>query len=122
MNTDLQSIIASMTLEEKAALYTGAGPWSCTPVERLGVHEMRVAGGPLSIKYIRLAHELSLGEVTCATLRWAAMTGRKRTGVSESVAIHAVSWLGWHGMGQRKGCRSWSFGRPGHCPHADWRD
>ena len=46
MNVDIQSIIDRMTLEEKAALCTGASPWSTTPVERLGVPEMIVVGRP----------------------------------------------------------------------------
>jgi beta-glucosidase len=52
MNTDIQSIIASMTLEEKAALCTGASAWSTTPIERLGVPEMIVADGPHGIRRI----------------------------------------------------------------------
>ena len=31
---DIEAIIADMTLEEKAALCTGASAWSTTPVER----------------------------------------------------------------------------------------
>jgi beta-glucosidase len=50
MNTDVGSIIASMTLEEKAALCTGASAWSTTPVERLGVPEMFVSDGPHGIR------------------------------------------------------------------------
>jgi beta-glucosidase len=50
MNTELQSIIAGMTLEEKAALCTGASAWSTTPVERLGVPEMIVADGPHGVR------------------------------------------------------------------------
>ena len=40
---DIQSIISQMTLEEKAALCTGASAWTTTPVERLGVPEMIVS-------------------------------------------------------------------------------
>jgi beta-glucosidase len=50
MKTDLPSIIASMTLEEKAALCTGASAWTSTPVERLGVPEMFVADGPHGVR------------------------------------------------------------------------
>jgi len=52
MNTDIQSIIASMTLEEKAALCTGASPWTTTPVERLGVPKMTVADGPHGVRRV----------------------------------------------------------------------
>ncbi len=50
MSTELQSIIAQMTLEEKAALCTGASAWTTTPVERLGVPEMLVSDGPHGIR------------------------------------------------------------------------
>ncbi|RPI80612.1 MAG: glycosyl hydrolase, partial [Chloroflexi bacterium] len=48
-----------MTLEEKAALCTGAGPWTTTPVERLGVPEMTVTDGPHGIR--RVSDIQSLG-------------------------------------------------------------
>ena len=60
MNTDLRSIIADMTLEEKAALCTGASAWTTTPVERLGVPELTCSDGPHGIR--RLADVHSLGE------------------------------------------------------------
>ena len=47
---DLETIIAEMTLEEKAALCTGATSWTTTPVERLGVPEILVADGPHGIR------------------------------------------------------------------------
>ena len=50
MNIDIQSIIAHMALEEKAALCTGASAWTTTPVERLGVPEMLVSDGPHGIR------------------------------------------------------------------------
>jgi beta-glucosidase len=58
MNTDIQSIIASMTLEEKAALCTGASAWSTTPIERLGVPEMIVADGPHGIRRVPDIHSM----------------------------------------------------------------
>ncbi len=58
MNTDIQSIIASMTLEEKAALCTGASAWSTTPVERLGVPEMIVSDGPHGIRRVSDIHSM----------------------------------------------------------------
>ena len=50
MKPDIQSIIASMTLDEKAALCTGATSWMTTPVERLGVPEMMVSDGPHGVR------------------------------------------------------------------------
>jgi beta-glucosidase len=52
MDTDIESIVARMTLEEKAALCTGASTWSTTPVERLGVPEMIVADGPHGVRRV----------------------------------------------------------------------
>jgi len=47
-----------MTLEEKAALCTGATSWTTTPIERLGVPELFVSDGPHGIR--RVAEENTL--------------------------------------------------------------
>jgi beta-glucosidase len=49
---NIQSIIAQMTLEEKAALCTGATAWSTTPVERLGIPELIVSDGPHGLRRV----------------------------------------------------------------------
>src|SRR5512136_3051463 len=49
---DIKSIIAKMTIEEKAALCTGASPWMTVPVERLGVPEMTVSDGPHGVRRV----------------------------------------------------------------------
>ncbi|MEJ2732151.1 MAG: glycoside hydrolase family 3 C-terminal domain-containing protein [Anaerolineae bacterium] len=59
MNTELPSIIARMTLEEKAALCTGASAWSTTPVEHLGVPEMIVADGPHGVRRLADIHSIA---------------------------------------------------------------
>lgn len=56
--TNIQSLIAQMTLEEKAALCTGAGPWTTTPVERLGIPQMTVADGPHGVRRLEDLHSL----------------------------------------------------------------
>ena len=48
--TDIQAIIAHMTLEEKAALCTGASAWSTTPVERLNLPALVVSDGPHGVR------------------------------------------------------------------------
>ena len=48
----IQSLIAQMTLEEKAALCTGASSWTTTPVERLGIPEMIVSDGPHGVRRV----------------------------------------------------------------------
>jgi|SRR5688500_3556984 len=52
MTTDIQAIISQMTLEEKAALCTGASAWTTTPVERLGIPEMIVSDGPHGVRRV----------------------------------------------------------------------
>jgi beta-glucosidase len=59
LNTELPSIIARMTLEEKAALCTGASAWSTTPVEHLGVPEMIVADGPHGVRRLADIHSIA---------------------------------------------------------------
>ncbi len=59
MTSDVRSIIAQMTLEEKAALCTGASAWSTTPVERLGVPEMIVSDGPHGVRRVPDIHSMA---------------------------------------------------------------
>src|ERR1043165_9570320 len=49
---NIQTLISQMTLEEKAALCTGASPWTTTPVERLGIPEMIVSDGPHGVRRV----------------------------------------------------------------------
>ena len=56
--TDLQSIISQMTLEEKAALCTGASAWTTTPVERLEIPEMLVSDGPHGVRRVPDIHSI----------------------------------------------------------------
>ncbi|MFN2140274.1 MAG: glycoside hydrolase family 3 C-terminal domain-containing protein [Candidatus Promineifilaceae bacterium] len=48
----IETIISQMTLEEKAALCTGASAWTTTPIERLGVPEMTVSDGPHGVRRV----------------------------------------------------------------------
>jgi beta-glucosidase len=48
-NTDL---IKKMSLEEKAALCTGASPWTTTPIEHLGLPELTVSDGPHGVRRV----------------------------------------------------------------------
>ena len=50
--TNIQSLLAQMTLEEKAALCTGAGPWTTTPVERLNLPALTVTDGPHGLRRV----------------------------------------------------------------------
>jgi len=56
---DIDRIIEQMTLEEKAALCTGASAWTTTPVERLGVPELFVADGPHGVRRVPDIHAVA---------------------------------------------------------------
>src|SRR4030095_16028465 len=57
---DLNALISQMTLEEKAALCTGASAWTTTPVERLGIPEMIVSDGPHGVRRVTDVHTIAL--------------------------------------------------------------
>jgi beta-glucosidase len=67
MSEDIQSIISQMTLEEKAALCTGASAWTTIPIERLGVPEMTVSDGPHGVRRVPDIDSMALGSLpaTC---------------------------------------------------------
>ncbi len=64
---NIQSIISQMTLEEKAALCTGASAWTTTPIERLGVPEIMVSDGPHGVRRVPDINSMTLGSLpaTC---------------------------------------------------------
>ncbi len=49
---DIQAILDQMTVEEKAALCTGASAWTTVAVERLGVPAMVVSDGPHGVRRV----------------------------------------------------------------------
>jgi len=54
--SDIEFIIQEMTLEEKAALCTGASAWTTTPVRRLGVPGLFMADGPHGVRRVPDVH------------------------------------------------------------------
>nr|HMN60657.1 glycoside hydrolase family 3 protein [Anaerolinea sp.] len=52
MTQDIESLLNQMTLEEKAALVTGATAWTSTPVKRLGIPSMMVTDGPHGVRKV----------------------------------------------------------------------
>jgi beta-glucosidase len=56
---NIDSIISQMTLEEKAALCTGASHWTTTPVERLGIPEMIMSDGPHGVRRVADIHSIA---------------------------------------------------------------
>ena len=57
---NIQSIVEQMTLEEKAALCSGASAWTSTPIERLGVPELIVSDGPHGVRRVPNVHEMAM--------------------------------------------------------------
>ena len=56
---NIDSIISQMTLEEKAAICTGASHWTTTPVERLGVPKMTMSDGPHGVRRVADVNSIS---------------------------------------------------------------
>ncbi len=48
----IDELISKMTLEEKAALCTGATTWTTTPIERLGIPELTMSDGPHGVRRV----------------------------------------------------------------------
>src|SRR3990172_6043664 len=57
---NINDLIKKMTLEEKAALCTGASSWTTTPIERLGVPEMIVSDGPHGVQRVPDVHSMAI--------------------------------------------------------------
>lgn len=74
MSDDIQAIIAKMTLEEKAALCTGASAWSTTPIERLGVPEMIVSDGPHGVRRVADIHSMGQASLPATCFPTASCT------------------------------------------------
>ena len=63
---DIQSIVGQMTLEEKAALLTGANNWTTVPLDRLGIPAVFMADGPHGVR--RAPEVNSLGALSPGNL------------------------------------------------------
>ena len=72
--SDIQSIVLQMTLEEKAALCTGASAWSTTPVERLDIPEMIVSDGPHGVRRMPDIHEMGMESLPATCFPTASCT------------------------------------------------
>src|SRR5215216_5651003 len=64
---NIQSLISQMTLEEKAALCTGASAWTTTSVEHLGLSELIMSDGPHGVRRVPDVNSMAFESVpaTC---------------------------------------------------------
>lgn len=70
----IDAIIAQMTLQEKAALCTGATAWTTTPIERLDVPALFVADGPHGVRRVPDAASMAIGALPATCFPTAAAT------------------------------------------------
>lgn len=74
MADDIQTLINRMTLEEKAALCTGASPWTTTSIERLGVPELIVSDGPHGVRRVPDVNDMAIESLPATCFPTASCT------------------------------------------------
>lgn len=72
--SQIEAIIAQMTLQEKAALCTGATAWTTTPIERLEVPALFVADGPHGVRRVPDTGSMAIGALPATCFPTAAAT------------------------------------------------
>jgi beta-glucosidase len=72
--TSVDNVLAQMSLEEKAALCTGATAWNTTPIERLGVPALVVADGPHGVRKVADAESMAIGALPATCFPTASAT------------------------------------------------
>ncbi|MBI9050625.1 MAG: glycoside hydrolase family 3 C-terminal domain-containing protein [Anaerolineaceae bacterium] len=92
----IHDLISQMTLEEKAALCTGAGPWSTTPLPRLDIPALFVSDGPHGIRFTMDSESLASKSypATCfptASCMASTWNPELLSAVGKAIAIEAIA-------------------------------
>jgi beta-glucosidase len=72
--TEINNLIRKMTLEEKAALCTGASPWTTTPVDRLGIPKISFSDGPHGVRHVADENDFISGSIPATCFPTASCT------------------------------------------------
>lgn len=101
---ELNTLIKKMTLEEKAALCTGASPWTTIPVDRLNVPELIMSDGPHGVRRVPDVNAMAIESLpatcfptaSCLASTWDADLLRKlgETLAEECIALNVDVLLG----------------------------
>jgi beta-glucosidase len=93
-----------MTLEEKAALCTGATAWNTTPVERLGIPDLFVSDGPHGVRRVADANSMAIESLastcfptaSCLAATWDAdlLHAMGQALAEEAIALASASCSG----------------------------
>ena len=92
----VQSIVSQMSLEEKAAICTGATPWKTVAIERLGIPEMIVSDGPHGVRKVADPESMAIASLpatcfptaSCMGSTWNSELIRK---VGEAIAEECIA-------------------------------
>ena len=96
---DIPSLIAQLTLEEKAALCIGASAWTTPAVERLGIPEVMVSDGPHGLRHVVDVHALGAASLpatcfptaSCLASTWnVALLGEMGAALAEEAIAQGV--------------------------------
>ncbi len=71
---NVEEMIKKMTIEEKAALCTGASAWTTTSIERLGLPEMIVSDGPHGVRHVTDENSLNAKSIPATCFPTASCT------------------------------------------------
>ncbi|MFW9906092.1 MAG: glycoside hydrolase family 3 N-terminal domain-containing protein [Candidatus Thorarchaeota archaeon] len=63
----IKSLISQLTLEEKASLCTGSGPWETIAVERVGIPKITMTDGPHGVRKVQKLEESGIVDSIPAT-------------------------------------------------------